>query len=297
MVFGAVAAAVALAVACGGGGGTTPACNNGDTRQCVGAGGCAGGQSCSGGAWSACDCGGTNDGGLDGNAVNDGGTSDGGPDITPYLKNCPQVAGTAPMVEIPAQGGGSFCIDTREVTANELNAVRPPKSIILKNSWPAIPECSSGTAPPLVFCTDLNRNTGELPADCVTFCDAAAYCTKAGKRMCASAELASSCFEAGKDFPWTQDQDAMVAECFKSPEGPASSSNCYPLTAPTKFVKDLVGGVREYTAKPNEWSKFPPPTAGPFVTGTKVCGEVVGIPNFSLTEAERIGFRCCADRK
>lgn len=292
--------AVGLVVACGGGG-TTPACNNGDTRPCVGAGGCSGGQSCAGGAWSACDCGGTNDSGADGSTATDGATSDaadgGLPDITPYLKNCPQVAGTAPMVEIPAQGGGSFCIDTREVTADEFvkwknsgNKDNPPNCPALQSS-----ACGGGNETP---------NVGALPADCVGWCEAYSFCSVAGKRLCNRTEFVRACEGTRGDFSWGEDFGTMTGQCFGlSPLPKAGATNCHTPEVPFGFANELANGLIEWTNDVN-----PPPvsakgqrsggmTQGTYAKGSPVCAvitENIGLGNTSYAGFKNTGFRCCA---
>lgn len=288
-VWAAATAAVAIGViaACSGAVSSTT-CTNGETRQCIGSGACAGGQVCSGGAWSACDCGGGGDGGADVVTPGDGATPDAGPDITPYLKNCPQVAGTAPMVEIPAQGGGSFCIDTREVTADELATARTQS---LNNDW--TPECFAAVPPPNQSgtCAAKDRLTGDLPANCVTWCDAEVVCKRSGKRLCTDAEFSSACMVNGVDFPWGESRDAAASRCFGVGPVPASQSTCRPAAPPQYFVKDLAADLFEWTSPSKHRAS---PIADPMQGG--VCTQIA-VATYEKSEAPSTSLRCCADKK
>ncbi len=85
MAIGLASAVVFALVACSSNPDSSAnACTNGDTRQCVGAGACAGGQICASGAWSACDCGG--DGGADAGSGDDAATEGGDASLPPATK-------------------------------------------------------------------------------------------------------------------------------------------------------------------------------------------------------------------
>lgn len=286
VVMGVLGAGLAIVVACGGGGGTTPACNNGDTRACVGAGGCAGGQTCNAGAWSSCDCGG-NEAGVDG-ATPDGATeasTDAGPDITPYLKNCPQIAGTAAMVEIPAQGGGSFCIDVREVTGAEFTK---QLGIYPQLNWST--GCGNSPEQP-IYCQTSDRQKGDLRTNCVAWCDAEASCTLVGKRLCTAQEYASACLAGGMDYPWGLNKADMDSRC-AGVARPASQSSCSPDQPPQHFVKDLVAvGGPEYLAAVGQ------ATTG-FKSAATLCESTVTNANDIKRQTPGgMSFRCCAATK
>ncbi len=79
------------------GAGVTSACEPGETRECVGAAACRGGQQCrASGAWGACDCGGSEAGGEGGGgtggtrAVGGGGNGAGGEDDPVACRPAPQ---------------------------------------------------------------------------------------------------------------------------------------------------------------------------------------------------------------
>lgn len=282
-----VSTMVGAVLACSGSSSTPlETCNSGDTRACVGPGACAGGQTCSGGAWSACDCGGTDDAGTDGSAALDSGV-EAGPDITPYLKNCPQVVGQAPMVEVPASGGGTFCIDTREVTAAELLSAQNSSPLVLSMT----PSCQSVQPPPAYLnCTTQDRLVGDLPANCVPWCDAQAYCTREGKRLCTEPEFASACMPNGVDFPWGEDANATFASCFGVGPQSASQSTCHPSVEPNYFVKDLAATLFEWTSTLKERASPTYPQDGGVCTSvTKVLAE--------RQEQKNTSFRCCADKQ
>lgn len=283
---GAAALAAAIAIACSGGSTTPAACNAGDTRQCVGAGACAGGQVCSGGTWSACDCGGGGDAGNDTSTAGDAGV-DAAPDITPYLKNCPQVAQQAPMVEIPSDGG-TFCIDTREVTAAEFEPMRHNLPMYSPT------ECISPPAPKPILCPTQDYSSGSAPASCVMWCLAYSFCKDEGKRLCTEAEIGAACAPGGVDFPWGEDAGAPSARCFTQTVVPAAQSECRPPQVPDYFVKDLAGGVHEWTATPRTFTTYW--ALSNYKPGDQVCGATMVAPS-SMDELSSFGFRCCADRK
>ena len=260
-----------------------PSCTSGDTRTCVGPGACSGGQTCSGGDWSACDCGGTPD--SAGDSATDGGP-EAGPDITPYLKNCPQVVGQAPMVEVPASGGGSFCIDTREVTAYEATLAQKTP---LNTSW--TPACWNAPVPPsFMLCTPQDRFVGDSPANCVSWCDAQAYCGREGKRLCAGPEFVSACMPNGVDFPWGEDANAAYASCFGVSPQPASKSTCHSSVEPHYFVKDLAAVLFEWTSLSRQRAS---PTFG---LDSGICTNATSSA-LERQEAPGTSFRCCADKK
>lgn len=278
------AVSLAAAVACGNAVETSPACTDGQLRSCNGAGSCGGTQRCSAaGQWSACECSGL-DAGVDGTLTDAGSKeAEAGPDITPYLKNCPQVSGTSPMVEI-AGDGGAFCIDTREVTATELDDARL-KFFPLSNGAPPI--CQSQKIDP---CAASDRTTGDLPANCVTWCDAAGFCKLMGKRLCGTEELGGACFAGGQDFPWGQDVDAAVAHCNRKSIHPASASVCRPPTPPQTFVVDVIGNYPEFASNPGQITQSV--IEGAYVSGDPMCGVSPG--SVTINAELAVSVRCCA---
>src|SRR5262249_55529317 len=89
---------------------------------------------------------------------------------------CPQAHGAMREVPLP-NGGGFFCIDKTEVTADEY----------------AIFSRTTATSPPTGLPTGCESNTdytpsittsGKQPVAGVDWCDAWAFCRWAGKRMC-----------------------------------------------------------------------------------------------------------------
>lgn len=277
IVAGGAALAVVVIVACSGSSSTPAACNAGETRQCVAAGACAGGQVCvAGGAWSACDCGAGVDAGTDTGAPGDGGT-DGvapGPDITPYLKNCPQVDGGAPMINIG--GATGFCIDTREATADEVNSVFAETLVS--------PDCPTTTP---TTCQAKDRAVGAMPANCITWCRAAGRCAALGKRLCSSQEMRAACVDPS-DFPWGQDVDASTSACFDLPIPPAGQSKCHSPLAPQYFADNVLGGIAEWLFTPKDYTRFS--------SASPVCGAQSNAPS-TLLELPFVGYRCCTAAK
>jgi hypothetical protein len=94
---------------------------------------------------------------------------------------CPSTGGPAP-VRIPLPDGGSFCIDSTEVTNVQYEAflaagVSTANQGALCN-WNTTYTPSSGWPYPM--------NDAQKPVGWVDWCDAQAFCKWAGKRLCAS---------------------------------------------------------------------------------------------------------------
>jgi hypothetical protein len=82
------------------------------------------------------------------------------------------------MIEVPAPGGGTYCIDKTEVTNKAYAA------------WLATSPPIADQPPECAWNTTLTPSTGwpaineDLPASYVDWCDAHAYCAGVGKRLC-----------------------------------------------------------------------------------------------------------------
>jgi formylglycine-generating enzyme required for sulfatase activity len=249
----------------------------------------------------ACDCG-SADAGLDA-APSDGSPADSGADITPYLKNCPQVSGTASMVEIPSQGGGSFCIDTREVTAAEFEPYRFGGTKAYPANCPLFVNSScKGSTPNAV------PNTGALPADCLGWCMAFSFCAQVGKRLCTSGEFRRTCEGTRGDLPWGGDFAQTSKACFGlSPLPPAGSTACHTTELPYGFANELANGLYEWTNDvpvPNANTKGQVSggaTEATYQSGSPIC-EFLNSASDVATSSDypgykHTGFRCCANAK
>lgn len=101
------------------------------------------------------------------------------------------------MVLVTTDKGESYCIDQREVLQSEYHAFaqakgsdtsgQPPECADNEVYWPPEPDnsglptpgaCPKGALDPVA--------KAQYPMVCVDFCDAAAYCKWAGKRLCGS---------------------------------------------------------------------------------------------------------------
>jgi hypothetical protein len=221
LVFGAVAlGAITIVAACSSNPPATT-CSNNDTRTCVGPGACAGGQVCTSGAWSPCDCGGVGDGGPKdaGNDALDAAAE--ASEMAPYQVGCPQVDGSPPMVRI-GNGDAGFCVDTYAPTADQI------KSAQLNSTSACNPQ---NPCPPSITTTGAQINT------CVPWCMAEKYCVQLGKRLCTTKEITRSCYSATfLDYPWGQDASALDQVCFTGTFPPnAAVSDCHPADPPNKY--------------------------------------------------------------
>ena len=183
--------------------------------------------------------------------------------------SCPGTAGPK-MVAVTAPSGASYCIDSTEVTAGDYAAflasnpalsLAPKGVCAFKKSF--VPD---GVFPPAAGT--------EVPVSSVDWCDAAAYCAYAGKRLCGkvgggpnnyadfakpSSEWFYACSAGGTStYPYGAafDPSACVGVDFDgtsgfqptsdAPHPVGSASRCHGKTQPFSSVYDLTGNVAEW---------------------------------------------------
>jgi sulfatase modifying factor 1 len=238
------------------------------------------------------------DGGADGNALSDGG--------------CPGNQGPA-MVRVPLPEGGSFCIDTTEVTLAQYNAFLTATAGDM-SAQPASCAWNTSYSPPS-GCMDGGWQD-DFPVACVNWCDAYAYCAWAGKNLCggvnnvlpatwAQAQTSWACSTGGENlYPYGNTfEDGVCQEIavgdtpqLQGPVPVASKTGCHAVDAPFSEVFDLVGNVDEWLAcDPTQgdcavqfgsWST-------PWPAETANCSTAaLGSPDAA---SPAVGLRCCSD--
>jgi hypothetical protein len=110
------------------------------------------------------------------------------------------------MVLVPHPDGGSFCIDSREVTNEQYAA-------FLARPAPAPhPECVGADHNPKANWPP-PADRGPYPVGGVTWCDAHAFCTANGKRLCGDASGALIVFDKESDEELNARRTEMWAAC------------------------------------------------------------------------------------
>lgn len=249
---------------------------------------------------------------------------------------CPAGLPGPKLVKLAAPDGTGYCMDQREVTAGEY--VTFAKAMAGKTGG-QIEACAWNTRyePKLIpphdgqmvgmdgYCMAEEYDPVKHPdraVACVDWCDAAAYCAWAGKRLCgkvgggtatlagindpAQSEWTNACTQGGKTkYPWGDSyapgtcvdpvKIQQQGEAAKDVTGTASSA-CHGALEGFAEVYDLVGSVQEWTAECES------PGKGCAIHGygsmsspdVPMSCDAVGPATTTDTHYE-IGFRCCAD--
>jgi Sulfatase-modifying factor enzyme 1 len=230
------------------------------------------------------------DGSSASDAAEDSDAKDGGLVSDP---GCPVGAKGPPMAMVSSgyDAGVPFCIDRTEVTGAQYQAfVASAPSVALPGfcAGRTIAAPSSGYA------------LGTLPQGTVHFCDAAAYCTWAGKRLCETKEWTWTCSQ-GKPTHYPYGDSYVAGNCVDN--GPlaqpvASFPNCRGQSAPFDGVYDLSGNIDEWV---NECDDTATPikcyVRGGFYGDTASSSYLTCDTPYlhAIDEDDQIGIRCCAD--
>jgi sulfatase modifying factor 1 len=209
------------------------------------------------------------------------------------------------MVEV-GSSQARFCIDAFEVTnAKYLAFTQQHTPADLLQSGACQPNASF--LPPVNCASTLmDSSSGELPVVCVDWCDASAYCSSVGKRLCGRI--------GGGGNPRSDQADEWFLAC-SGPDGrPQSGTACndssfdgsamMPLAAAQ--IPDCEGGVPglfNMSGNIAEWENSCSGTdtrascnvrGGSFLDAPSAlrCASAVG--SHRLSESAAIGIRCCA---
>jgi formylglycine-generating enzyme required for sulfatase activity len=184
-----------------------------------------------------------------------------------------------------------FYIDTTEVTNAQYKA-------FVDATGRAAPQGWEGGAP--------KAGTEQLPVTYVSWADAAAYATWAGKRLPTETEweLAARGTD-GRAFPWGPSFDATKGNLNKASGGAPVAVGSFPDGKSPYGALDMVGNVWEWTS--SDFSLYPGSTAAPPPRGSykiirggafdNVGENSAFYRGFQLSNERfpKIGFRCAKD--
>jgi hypothetical protein len=304
------------------GNGSAGSNSNGGTSN----GGAAGTNAGSGGSGVIGGTGGTSSAGSSSGGTSSAGAS-GSAGTGGNPPSCPVPLHGAILVEIPKPGGGIFCIDRTEATNQDYaaflasNPSTATQSAVCSGNTTFVPASDS------VDCTQYDpTNKPKVPVACVDWCDAAAYCAWAGKRLCGKiggganspaafadatqSEWYAACSHGGTlDFPYGDTYDSTA--CIGADVGVTR-----PTAVPTQSCQGGYDGVFDLSGNVSEWENSCAANTGMSdaclyrggayddldngTTPTLFCNSGSATTPKSATHARStrepdIGFRCCAD--
>jgi formylglycine-generating enzyme len=293
-------------------------CNNPDVSLCL--------PNTSGTGGAVVGTGGISNGSTGGAVGETGGatgSADAGPDMASPPANCADVCGSsATCGDCPAMLAadlGQFHIDSTEVTQAQFAAfvATSPSLAFLPAS------CAYKTAfgPSAACAASLSTDNPDQPVVCVDWCDAAAYCAWARKRLCghvgggalvfsdytvaSASQWQQACTSNGSHaYPYGDAYSAgscNIADAdggFSSLGNVKSTSGCHAPSAPWNQVYDLSGNAAEWedscnaTTGPNDFCRA---RGGSYFSSPDQsrCGADFSAPR--NTTSPTIGFRCCSN--
>jgi sulfatase modifying factor 1 len=242
-------------------------------------------------------------------AAEDQNSSDALPDVVPDSAGCATVtacpSGRGPsMVIVPCLSGGSYCIDSTEVSRAQYSAfladafplTGQPSSCAANTTYEPDPVCE---AQPEV------THEGNHPQVCIDWCDAESFCRWAGKRLCAGVWLE----EDPQTNEWYNACSAggVNTYCFGStwdPDACNGEDQGLGTTAPVGSLPSCQGGflgLFDMSGNVSEWLNIcsetnPPECAyggGSFVSWEEYMVCVAGTSRPVMHVGSSVGFRCC----
>lgn len=171
------------------------------------------------------------------------------------------------MVEVTPAGGSAFCIDRWEASRSDASATAEGTDTSIATS-----------------------RSGVLPWRFVTYDQAEAACTAAGKRLCTADEWRSACSGPdGWDYPYNaRIYNGQTCNGLNTPplSSPAVTGQFAACVSPSG-VLDMSGNVSEWTT-----NRFPIGGAYDDVSQNLRCNAEDRVVNPSVSEPQA-GFRCC----
>ena len=242
------------------------------------------------------------------------------------------------MVPLPGPGGKFYCMDQRETTWSEYETFATAKGSDVsgqpkycawnKSYQPTL--VLPGDHPPPIHCPDhvykAMQADGSLPASCVDFCDAWAYCAWAGKRLCREADSAdpseplqvsfeqqeqnakslnsewtNACTQGGKTkyaYGDTLEANKCIDKAWLDAKKSLSITNlqsrtCHGTIPPFNHLFDLDGSVSEWVGSCTDVHCKLRGAAPLQAVPIHGCREAANTISYYQTGS--IGIRCCAD--
>lgn len=202
-----------------------------------------------------------------------------------HVKTCP--SGRGPKMVLVQAECGSYCIDITEVTQAQYGEFVAEASET--NGQPQ--ECG-GNVDFSPICTDGSDAPGgpSLPAVCVDWCDAAAFCTWAGKQLCPGGTDALSSWEAACTASGSPPEAAHCNLQSGVLASVGEYTECRSKRPPFDEILDLLGNAEEWTADCSDGTCFA--LGGAAWSNNAFC---TGGTGYSRLRADAfLGFRCCA---
>lgn len=287
----------------------------GATGGSAGAGGISGATGGAGGTGTGATVGSAGATGGTGSAGAGGATGSGGAETggTGGVLSCPNASGVSNMVLIGA--ATPFCMDSVEVSNAQYNTFLtaggyPPESSNCtgNNTLANLAPQTTGSCPVFKPVGDPN-----LPVSCVDWCDADAYCTAVGKRLCgkigggSSSQLVSAtdsewyhaCSTNGtQQFPYGNFYSANTCNGVDSSgAGRADVGSMFSCVGGYPGIFDMSGNVREWengcvgSNCPERGGGYLD-TQSPSSANNLTCQSANLVPRNSVSALR--GFRCCA---